>query len=91
MQGLFSILETSKQQLGVPFFMEGIILISWSIWLARNDVISRNLPTIETSCFSFSKFEFPYVIHRAKSKYSPLRLVQLFPKPKGLEGIDWGF
>jgi hypothetical protein len=35
----FNILETFKTRLHVPFFMEIIILMRWSIWMARNGLI----------------------------------------------------
>jgi hypothetical protein len=37
----FSVILSFKNQLVVPFFMEITILMSWSIWMARNDLIFR--------------------------------------------------
>lgn len=37
-------LEEFRRQLHVPFFMEIIILMSWSIWQARNGLIFNNRP-----------------------------------------------
>jgi hypothetical protein len=38
---LFITLEHFKQQLGVHFYMEIIVLMSWSIWVSRNDNIFK--------------------------------------------------
>jgi len=35
----FQVLEDFKAQLNVPFFIEIIIVLSWSIWTIRNDFI----------------------------------------------------
>jgi hypothetical protein len=35
----FKILEDFKAMLQLPFFMEMIVLMSWSIWVARNGLI----------------------------------------------------
>ena len=44
------ILESFKMQLNVSFYMEIIIIMSWSIWTIRNDVIFR------TPCYSSKGF-----------------------------------
>ena len=39
----FATLEHLKHQLGVPFFMDIIILMSWCIWMQRNDLIFKGI------------------------------------------------
>ena len=39
----FQSLQSLKDQLRVPFFMEIIILMCWTIWRARNDLIFRQV------------------------------------------------
>jgi hypothetical protein len=44
----FQSLQNFKDQLRVPFFMEIIILMCWTIWKARNDLIFRQVnPSIQ--------------------------------------------
>ncbi|TVU31700.1 hypothetical protein EJB05_23398, partial [Eragrostis curvula] len=60
-----------KRQLNVNFYMEVIILMSWSIWQTRNNWIFNNIdPTIE-GCRQMFKKEMLLVVHRAKQKYFP--------------------
>ncbi|TVU13198.1 hypothetical protein EJB05_40731, partial [Eragrostis curvula] len=60
-----------KQQLPVPFYMEIIILMAWSIWTTRNDwIFNGKDPTIQ-ACKDKFKREFALVIHRAKARYLP--------------------
>jgi hypothetical protein len=39
----FQIIESFRDQLQVPFFMEVIILMCWTIWRARNGMIFRKM------------------------------------------------
>ena len=39
----FATLEHLKHQLGVPFFMDIIILMSWCIWMQRNDLTFKGI------------------------------------------------
>lgn len=64
----FNILETFRARLHVPFIMEVIILMSWSIWMARNGLIfEARGPTVQYT-IDFFKSNFAMVIHCAKSK-----------------------
>jgi hypothetical protein len=65
------ILVILKDQLKLPFFIEVVITVCWSIWSVRNDVISRNIPTLVHRCKVIFKAEFALVILRAKGKYHP--------------------
>jgi len=58
-----------KQQLVVPFFMEIIVLMSWSIWMQRNDLIFKVIQPSSDSCLQHFKKEFVLVILRAKSRH----------------------
>jgi len=49
--------------------MEIIVLMSWSIWMQRNDLIFINIQPSPTSFLNFFKQEFALVILRAKAKY----------------------
>nr|TKW28482.1 hypothetical protein SEVIR_3G325900v2 [Setaria viridis] len=66
----YSILSTFKHQLQVvPFFMEVIIIISWCIWMTRNDWIFNGIhPTIQGTIIHFKHF-FTLVIHRVKDTW----------------------
>ena len=69
---LFITLEHFKHQLGVNFYMEIIILMSWCIWVSRNDHIFQGIQQSIPNCRAIFKKEFSLVIHRAKKKYFPL-------------------
>jgi hypothetical protein len=61
--------ENLKQQLNVPFSMEVIILMTWSIWKSRNEWLFENKdPSVHHCTYEFSK-ELRLVIHRARGKY----------------------
>jgi hypothetical protein len=46
----FQIIESFRDQLRVPFFMEVIILMCWTIWRARNGMIFRKMgPNLSSS------------------------------------------
>jgi hypothetical protein len=63
-------LQLLKTQLQVPFFMEIIVTMCWSIWAVRNDQIFRDIqPTIQR-CRQIFK-EFAQVILSAKASYQP--------------------
>jgi hypothetical protein len=60
------VLYSFKDQLQVNFFMDIIILMCWTIWMARNDLILRGQqPTLLLAAPCF-KFEFALVVLRAK-------------------------
>jgi hypothetical protein len=65
------ILESLKDQLRVPFFMEIIITMCWSIWMMRNDIIFRNLAHSVQRCRIVFRNEFALVVLRAKARLHP--------------------
>jgi hypothetical protein len=71
----YQTLESFKGQLNVPFFMEIIVLMSWSIWIARNDLIFRNYAPLVESARCLFKREFSWAALRAPANKS-LQLVQ---------------
>jgi hypothetical protein len=68
----FKILESFKEQLGVHFFMEVIILMSWSIWRSRNDFIFRQIQPSIVSIKANFREEFGWLLLRAKRAYFPV-------------------
>jgi len=67
----FQLLHSFREQLAVPFFMEIIILLSWTIWKLRNDFIYRGVnPTIQATNLNF-KEEWRLLLLKAKKSYSP--------------------
>ena len=63
---LADILESFKLQMISPFFMNSIILMGWTIWTARNDLIFKGLqPSFQSSLNTFQK-EIRLLIFRAK-------------------------
>ena len=67
----FECLDQFNQQLNMPFFMEIIIVMSWSIWAIRNDVILRGIPASSLRCSQIFKHTFSLLQWRAKKKYFP--------------------
>jgi hypothetical protein len=68
---LLQILRKIKEKLAVPFYMEIIILMSWSIWTTRNDwTFNGKDPSVEDSLRKFKK-EFLLLRHRAKQSFLP--------------------
>jgi hypothetical protein len=65
------IVESFKLQLGLPFFMEIIVTMSWSIWMVRNDVIFKGIPHSVHCCKQIFKNGFALVMLRAKVAYHP--------------------
>lgn len=52
----FAIIESLHQQLNIPFFMDVIIIMSWCIWMVRNDLIFRNVqPALDSYKALFKK------------------------------------
>lgn len=67
----FQNLQSFKNQLQAPFFMEIIILMCWVIWKARNDAIFRqSAPNIQNLKMDF-RVELQLLMLRAKRSYSP--------------------
>jgi hypothetical protein len=60
-----------KRSLNLPFAMEIIILMSWSIWTKRNAWIFREEAPSVQRCLLTLKSEFSLVIHKAKKKLAP--------------------
>jgi hypothetical protein len=67
-----SIIESFRNQLNLPFFMEIIITMCWSIWTMRNDVIFRGIPHSVQRCKLVFRKEFARIILRAKATFHPL-------------------
>lgn len=67
----YQIFEDFRAQLNVPFFMEIIIVMCWSIWVVRNDVIFRGVPASNQRCLAIFKLNFGLLLLRAKKMYFP--------------------
>jgi len=65
------IFEAFKTQLHLPFFMEILVTMCWSIWTVKNDVIFKGIPTSIQRCKLIFRTEFALVILRAKAAYHP--------------------
>jgi hypothetical protein len=65
------IFEAFKTQLHLPFFMEILVTMRWSIWSVRNDVIFKGILASIQRCKLILRTEFALVILRAKSAYHP--------------------
>lgn len=60
-------LQSFKDQLQVPFFMEIIIIMAWTIWRSRNDLIFRQInPSLQLALQNF-KDVLNLLLLRAKS------------------------
>jgi len=63
----FVTLESLKLQLEVSFFMDVIIVMSWCIWMQRNDLIFKGVQPSPESYFQYFVSCLSYL--RAKSRY----------------------
>jgi hypothetical protein len=70
-QGPFQVLADFRRQLNVPFFMEIIVLMCWSIWSVRNNLIFRNQEASVQHCKHIFRNVFGLVVLRAKKRYLP--------------------
>jgi hypothetical protein len=59
-----------QRQLRVPFAMELIIIMYWTIWAERNSWLFRNIDPTVAGCKATFKKEMEMVIHRPKKKYA---------------------
>jgi hypothetical protein len=64
-------LEALKTQINKPFFMEIIILMSWAIWMCRNNKIFKNSTSTIQTCRAIFKIEMSLLLWRAKKKILP--------------------
>jgi hypothetical protein len=68
---LLEAISDIKAKLKVPFYMEIIILSSWSIWIVRNGRIFENKsPTFNTSKAIYHQ-ELKLLKYRIKKKLEP--------------------
>lgn len=58
-----------KQQLGCPFFMEIIIIMSWSIWTTRNDWMFREVDPTMQNCKRKFVEDFSLLKYRMKDDH----------------------
>jgi len=47
---IFLAIESFKSQLHTPLFINIVILLCWSIWISRNDLIFQGLQPSTNSC-----------------------------------------
>lgn len=66
-----AVVDSLKLQLGLPFFLEIIVTMCWSIWMMRNDAIFRGLPHSVRRCKQMFKTKFALVKLRAKARLRP--------------------
>lgn len=67
----YQLLTSFRDQLHVPFFMEIIVLMAWTIRKSRNDLIFRGInPSIQQAKLNF-KEEWRTLLFRAKRRYYP--------------------
>jgi hypothetical protein len=59
-----------KEKLNVPFLMEIIILVAWSIWIVRNNKFFKNSNPTIASWEAVFYYELIMVKHRMKKKYA---------------------
>jgi hypothetical protein len=63
---VLQIIHLIKGKLAVPFFMEIIILMAWSIWTTRNDWIFNDVAPQVQDCKRKFLTEFSLLLHRAR-------------------------
>ena len=69
---IFLAIESFKSQLHTPLFINIVILLCWSIWISRNDLIFQGLQPSTNSCQRIFKTELVLLGHRVSSKHKAL-------------------
>jgi hypothetical protein len=68
---MLQIFKKIKERLEVPFFMDIIILMAWSIWLTGNDWILSNIDPSVDNCKRKFKKEFHSAAPQSKTGPAP--------------------
>ncbi|RCV21089.1 hypothetical protein SETIT_4G109500v2 [Setaria italica] len=68
---VLQIFSRIKQQPGVPFFMEIIILMAWSIWTTGSDVIFNDIDPSMNACKRKFVSKFSLVLLSTKPSLVP--------------------
>lgn len=55
----------------VQFYMEIIILMTWSIWITRNNKVFKDINPTIGFCKDKFKMEFALVVHRREDSLKP--------------------
>jgi hypothetical protein len=71
------IIDSIRRKLEVPFSMDIIIIMSWSIWVVRNDWIFNGQDPSMQACKQKFMSEFNLLLHRIKPDKAPSRISQL--------------
>jgi len=64
------IVDHIKTKLQFQFFMLAVILVCWTIWTARNDLIFKGIPPDVGTSRGFFLKEILLLVHRVKSRNS---------------------
>ena len=64
------IVDHIKTKLQFQFFMLAVILMCWTIWTARNDLIFKGIPPDVGTSRGFFLKEILLLVHRVKSRNS---------------------
>nr|TKW30242.1 hypothetical protein SEVIR_2G022800v2 [Setaria viridis] len=75
---VMQILKQIRNRLDLPFSIEIIILMTWSISTMRNDWMFNNINPIVQRCKMKFTHEFSMLRHRVKQTMFPLRASALF-------------
>jgi len=67
----FGTIENIKAQISSPMFMSLIILLYWTIWTARNELIFQGIQPSLGQCRATFKKELALLMHRVKAKHKP--------------------
>ena len=65
---VFDIIESLKFQLNSPIFMSLIILLCWTIWITRNDLIFQGIQPSMGQCRNYLRKELTMLLHRVNIK-----------------------
>ena len=68
-QNIFTVLDSIKKDLKVPFAMEILIIGTWSIWICRNNEIFNNQHASMETWKAIVAQELRWVLYRIKKKY----------------------
>jgi hypothetical protein len=65
----FVVMDSPKTQLNTPIFMSLVILICWTIWTTRNDLIFQEIQPSIVECRAYFRKELVLLMHRVRDKH----------------------
>ena len=70
-ENFLEVTDYLKDRLQSQFFMVAVVLIYWSIWTSRNDLIFKGIQRTVNNARSLFRKEILLLLHRVNSRLTP--------------------